>query len=878
MAISKQEFIRIAKDQGRSKEEILAKLNELDAEGFFDAPAEEPVQEEAPAPAQPEPEAEPERELSTVERIMTYGEAALSGPLFGFGEEAAALGRTGYGMAFEALDPNMEMEDFSTKYARERQRGKDVREIEQQNNPGALMATEIAASLPSAFKIGLSIPNQATRLQNVAAQGTAAAGEALVREVGAGEGGLEDRLEQVEPVNVGVGAALGGVGGAFMRGQQAVDAYEAAKAGMRKPDGTVTEKGFESQSKAEVARRAVFDDLYTNMKEDVGITEARTAVSADADATRARQLLHADDRLSHDVLTTLHDAFEASPQAAKLVSDAGAVVDGKTLSSGARLQMLDAAQAELAKQSPEAAEAFARMRTEMDMMQQELREVFPGVKFEEGYMPISFKEEAKAAPRIQSTEGSAPSASTKARDTGIVSKEQASAILNNPVQSFLGVWEDTADALAMAKRFGVTVDLKDLTDIHSYTDEVIKAIRKANVEKLGEAGADRLANGLKLFSLNGRKGMSPFFQLMRTATSAALLGTPENAMLQAGDLGVAAYNGGFLNTVKAMPSALKSMFLTRGQTIAVDGYDKMVRMADLGITRQHFGELYNQSNGGFVGAKELTKFSEVIMQGAGVTKMNRFGQELGVNSALNAMKKMTPEQLAKSQWGEGLSMEQVNKLSAALKAGDMQDPSVLEAAFFAFGRMQPGSRTAVPPRYLKMKNGRMLYSMKMFMTKIGSRMHNDVFKPYAEAYKLGINTPKGKKKLGQAMINSARYTGYIVALNAVVDPGRKQVFRGKEQETTFGEEVVRQGTAFATGGLVDTENYRGSESLAPPFVTAVFDTLELLTKDELSAEDMENIARYLPGFRQALYGKEVVERDGGMDLDMDMNMDMDMNL
>ena len=60
---------------------------------------------------------------SWIDKGMAYGENALEGLLFGWGSEAAAIGRTGYGMMFEALDPRLEMENFYEKLERERARG-----------------------------------------------------------------------------------------------------------------------------------------------------------------------------------------------------------------------------------------------------------------------------------------------------------------------------------------------------------------------------------------------------------------------------------------------------------------------------------------------------------------------------------------------------------------------------------------------------------------------------------------------------------------------------------------------------------------------------------------------------------------------------------
>lgn len=836
-----------------------------------EAPANDSSLEAAIAAAQAEVAEETSEEgprtQSWDDSIMARGDALLNGLLFGWGDEVSAAGRSVVGMALEGLDPNMEMEDYSTKYARERQRGLTAQEIEKENNPGSMMGLEIAGSLPSVFKAGAMVGNASTRLGNVGRQAGMGGGEMLSRELGKGEGHLGERVENVDPLTVGIGVGLGGAGGTLMRGQKAIDAKVPE---MRNADGTVTETAFQNESNIRANLRNYTGDLYETVRDEVGTTEARMLSSADADANIARQQLLTEDRLPHKMQDTLIKAFEADPKAAKIVADAGAVVDGKTLSGPARVQMLDQAQLQLAKSSPEAAEAFGRMRTEMDNMQQEMREVFPNLEFEEGYMPITFKEKRIKA-QIKPRQGAAASGGAQARETGILTEKQVAKTLNDPVTSFMDRWEDTVDALAIAKRYGVKADVKDMKKVHSFSDSVIQQVQKDYTEKLGEAGAQRLADNLRLFTVNGNQGMGPIVSLLRTTVGAALLGTPENAILQAGDLGVSAYQTSFLDAVKSLPLAIKSMFLTNGDNIVMEGYEKGLRAADIGISRQYFGEMFNKT-GGFAeaewlnkAAKGLQKFSDTMMQAGGVTKANRLGQEVLLNASYKQMKGMSLDKLKNSKYAEGLRSHEVDALYKGLQSGDPRDPAVLEAAFFAYARTQPGVRTAMPAGYLAMKNWRVIYNMKLFMTKIGRKMDTDVFEPYQKAVKYGLNTKAGQAHLRKATLNSARYMGYIVALNAVVDPGRKELMRGKESELDFPEQMARQGVSFATKGVIDIDREISGDNSIPPVVNLPFAGAEMIFKsivnDELTEEDWNKLGRNLPGYRQVLWGEEFAEEN-----------------
>ncbi len=804
---------------------------------------------------------------SWIDKGMAYGENTLEGLLFGWGSEAAAIGRTGYGMLFEALDPRLEMENFHKKLERERARGNKAREIQYARDPVGMTGAYLAGAIPGAAKLSMAPGNMATRWGNVGVQGGIGAAEMAVREVGEGEGSLSERVSDIDPSMVVLGAGTAGSAGGLMKGQKAVDEMLEAEKSLRNADGSLTNKGFEQESNLSANARHIRDDLYTNVKTEVGAQEARQLVASDAASTIAKQELHTAERLPHEAIDSLAKAFDTNPTAAKRFADAGAVgPDGLPLikSEGGRKAMLDWAGKELAKTDPKAAEAFAKMRTELDTMSAQLQEVFPNIKFEGGYAPITFKNANPKKPMIGQRKGVAPSGAAQTRETGLVSKDQAANVLNNPVHSFMNRWEDTADALALAKEFGVTVPTKSLDGVHSFTESVITQIGKDYTEKLGAEGAERLVNNLRLFAINGKQGMGPWMQMLRVGTSAALLGTPENAMLQMGDLGAAAYNNTFMSAVKSLPAALKSMLLTNGENIVVEGYGQTLRAPDLGISGQHYGELFRQSEGGW-GDKTLRTVSDKIMKYMGVKSANRLGQEVNINASLDQMKGYSREALAKSQYAEGLPADKIDELYEALQAGDPRHPAIKEAAFFSLGRIQPLSRTAVPAKYLEMENGRLLYSMKMYMAKMASRAHTDVFQPMKKAHDLGLNTDAGRKEMGKALKNSARYTGFLVALNSVVDPGRKEVFRGIENENTFGEEMARQGTSFVTGGLVDLnriEEHGIVQGMVPPAAAAAASPVEfvirrLMSDDEFSEDELTAMARNMPGLRQLMWADDV---------------------
>lgn len=806
------------------------------------------------------------------ESVMARGQALLDGLMFGFGDEFAAGGRTLVGQVFSAVDPRMKTEDWGKAYDRELERGRLAEERERETSGGTMTALEVAGAVPSGLKASLSVGNAATRIGNIGRQGGVGAAEMAVREFAEGEGSATERYAETRPEVVALGAGAGALGGALMRGQRSIDELARQAAAGRTAQGNVTQAGLENQSSLGRAVSHVRDDLYTNVKEEVGEGVARTMVDADSQGMRWKQALHAEDVLPVKKLDNLSNAFMRTPQAAKLVNDANAVINGSKLPVGMRGKSLDAAESVLRRNDPEAADTLRKMRDEVGLIQQELRRVFPKMadEFEENYMAILAKptKKAKGFQRTRST--SRVDSSTMARETGFMTAAQAKEVYETPVHSFMNFFEDAVDALALARKFGVKAETKGMGKMSSYTEEVVKAIEKKHTQELGEEGAKRLGDNLRLFAIDGRTGMGELMSVLRMGSHAALLGTPENAILQLGDLGASAYATSFRDAVAGLPKALRSVLLTDGDMIVANGGMKNVlRGADLGISRQHLTEMVNESSK--VWPKRVSNLADFLMSSSGVRKMDRLGKETLLNAEYNEMKRLASkgiEAVKNSKYAEGLSDAQVDRLIQGIQSGNVRDRAVLDAAFFGLGRMQPVSRTAMPPAYLDAKNGRLLWSMKMYMTKMASKFNEDVLRPVRQAEEAGVTSEKGRALLKKATYNTARYSTFILALNALVDPGRKELLRGKESPNTYGEEVVRQGVSFATGGVVDPNNIRYgrtvSESFIPPAIAAATTPIELavrglMTDQEISPAQMESASRFVPGIRQLLWTEDVIK-------------------
>jgi hypothetical protein len=818
-----------------------------------------------------------EEDLTTSETIEGIGLKLLDGVAFGFGDELSAALRVGLDEMVKTVAPEVVPTGTAEeRYQRYLSRSQGIEERFEKEAPIFAGALEIGSSLVPAAKIGTAVGNMATRLGNIGVQSGLAGGEMVVREFAEAEGDFSERVEGIDWTNVGIGAGAGAIAGVFMRGQNSVDALAAKEKAARTASGNVTEVGLADKSRLNAGIRHIRDDLYANTKEEVGVQSARQMVDADAQATQWKQAIHNEENLPIKKLDNLTKVLKSSGKVRKLIGDAGAVKQtdegySAVFSPQGRQKRLDVAARELEKINPEAAKTFAKMRSTIELVQRDMRRVFPKAaeEFEEGYFPLYKQAESIYKGFFRSGGKARASSSAMQRTTGFITEQQALETFQDPVASFMSFYEDSIDALALARKFNVKVENKNLKSINSYTDEVIKAIGKSKTKELGEEGASRLMDNLRLFALDGRESMGQLANFLRMASHSALLGTPENAVLQAGDLGQAAYASSFKSAVKALPKALKSVLLTDGDmVVSSKGYEGILRMADLGFTRQHLTEMVNENKAWL--PKQMSKLADVLMSVSLVKSANRLGVETFMNAQVNELKNLAKQgrdALAKSEFTEGLTEQQIDRLFKGINSGNVKDKAVREAVFFKVGRFQPVSRTSMPPSYLNMRNGRLLWSMRMYMTKMASRFNEDVLKPVYEAERAGLNTDKGRSLMRKALINTGRYSSFILALNAIVDPGRKEIFRGKESPNEFGSEVMRQASSFATGGLVDpdliTYGFSPSETLAPPAIAAGGSLIEVgikaLQEGEVTPEQMKRAAMFVPVARQIMWTDEVLE-------------------
>lgn len=795
---------------------------------------------------------EPEVQNTWVDSVQARGTALLDGLTFSHGDEVSALMRSVV---------------TGRTYDQELAQGRAVVQREKESNPGVMTGLEVISSVLPSAKLALSLPNAATRTGNMAAQGYLAAGEQVVREIGAAEGTLKERLGEIDGSNVALAGGLGVTFGSLMRGQNSIDEIAEAQSKAVRPDGTVTDAGLAQQSSTGAKIRNVRDSIVQTVEKEVGSEQARKMSTSDYIGMKKKQELHDPDVLPVNELDSLSKSLRGNGSVRKILMDVGAVSKGVPVFNEAqRLAKLDQAAKVLEGSYPEQAKTLRKVYDVIKVTQDELRSVFPNADhFQNGYFPISSRQTDKAFKGTQSGSARRVDGSTIERTTGEISEVEARDLWDDPVTSFMGFYEDAVDAVALARAYKVTSPVKTFGKEASYSEAVINSIAKSQQPALGKEGAARLKDNLKIFAIEGRESMNKYLNMFRVGSHAALLGTPENAVLQIGDLGAAVYATDLRSAIQGLPKAIRSVLLTDGDKVY--GMDNVIRAADIGVTRQHLTEVVNQSREFW--PKQVTKVADALMSASGVRKANRLGQETLLNSQYAQMQRLAKNGgLKDSRYGTGLTDDQLAALERQLLSGNRKSEEVLEASFYGMMQIQPAARSAMPRSYLEAKNGRLLWSMKSYMVKMASKFNSDVLQPAAQAEKAGFNTTKGKALLRKSVLNSFRYASYITAVNAIVDPGRKELFRGKENEYSFGQEFVRQQTGLATGGLIDpkliSEGINPAESMLPPAVQAPFEGvtagIKMLQEGEVTPEQMKRASLYIPGVRQVIWADEVANR------------------
>jgi hypothetical protein len=423
----------------------------------------------------------------------------------------------------------------------------------------------------------------------------------------------------------------------------------------------------------------------------------------------------------------------------------------------------------------------------------------------------------------------------------------------NPVLAVKELAEDISSARALAARFDIDINsLPQPKDKQSRLNVVIDAIEKqAKKQGATPAVAANLGNGLRSQLIASKKGGNTVGAVARRATSAALLANPLNAVLNIAE-GITApiYQNGVKAWAQTLPKAIVATF---SENAGIKSKE-WVSNRELGLDKDFMGELANTGKKAMDDAAEAIRFTRLpewfvggvdltgkaLYKLSGVSTVNRMGQEILSNSAVNrginlANKgdQASLQKLRKHDGMRGLTEKEFMTTVDALKRKDLSSPWVMNFAGASMNKWQPVSASALPKAFHDNPNGRVAYSMLSYMNKQMNSLRTDVGLNIMKVQQQGINTKEGAKALKDAMKNSAKYAALFGVFAGAWDDWRKtlDLSNDKEMEDLFtpdglSKAALNQISSNLTSGIYNmrAEEFGGQSVFpVPPALNAAFD-------------------------------------------------------
>lgn len=404
----------------------------------------------------------------------------------------------------------------------------------------------------------------------------------------------------------------------------------------------------------------------------------------------------------------------------------------------------------------------------------------------------------------------------------------------NPVEALKQMAKDIAASRAVAQRFNIDLnklelDSKDLKS-NSRMDVVFKAIDKAAKKELKKAGnakaiRSNLQDALKSTLITSKMGGDAVGAVSRRAVSTALLANPMNAVLNVVE-GVTApmFQNGFTAWAQTVPRALIETIPIISKITGVSP-DKWVSNKQLGLDKNFYGEVANTVKNEGIKTAEIFNYikapslvgrgvdvvGELAYKVSGVSTVNRMGQEMLSNSAIqravNLARKgdqKSIDKLKKHDGMRGLSASEFDSTVAALKKmksggslNKLELGHVLNFAGTAMNKWQPVSASAMPKAYNDNPNARMMYSMLSYMNRQMNNIRTEVGLNLAKVAEVGINTKEGADAAKTAMLQSAKYVTLFGVVAGVWDDARKTLDLSKNKDI----EDVLTPEGFASGAI-----------------------------------------------------------------------------
>ena len=375
------------------------------------------------------------------------------------------------------------------------------------------------------------------------------------------------------------------------------------------------------------------------------------------------------------------------------------------------------------------------------------------------------------------------------RMRGQVSDAQAGSYLD-PIHSAHNYIRESMEEVQRYKVFGSLEGSGDIDK--TIANYLAKEVKAGRIKGKDQAELESL---LQARFINGPKQMNDFLKKTKDVGYMTLLGHPTNAIRQAGDIALSAYQNGIRNTTRAVWNTMTK---------------KMMSPKEQGLLDNIAEEFANDT--------ATKRILDNVFKYSGFRSVDALGKGTLLNSTLlksaNLMKTPKGRQQFIDEWAPIFGTEKTSKLVQDLrnyKPGKPITAEMRDVAFARASKFQPLSLLEMPKGYLNNPNGRMFYMLKTFTIKHINAMRQDIFKQIRQG---NIKT---------AMKNASLMTTFFTLGNMGVDKTIDLVYgRDKTLEETFYANLWRNTGLFSkydVDQLVrEGDIYTwGADILLPPF-------------------------------------------------------------
>ncbi len=374
----------------------------------------------------------------------------------------------------------------------------------------------------------------------------------------------------------------------------------------------------------------------------------------------------------------------------------------------------------------------------------------------------------------------------------------------DPVTSLKNYALEVDAANKLANRFNIDTSKLRQPKIdkgESRIHVVISAIESA-AKKQGASPdvSANLGNGLRSLMISSKQGGHALGAVARRLASAALLGNPNNAVLNMGEWATGPiYQNGLRDWAATAPGAIISAFNKHAGMRSKDWVD----LRTMGLDNDYMGEVAQVAKTQLDEAAQAAHWTQLsdrvvdkvdalgrfLYKYSGVSTSNRMGQEIQMNSAYRLGKRLSQkgrakdlEKLRNHDGMRGLSESEFQSTVEALKKGDITDPWVINYVGSSLNKWQPVSPSVLPKIYHDNPNGRIMFSMLSYMNTQMNGLRTDVGLNLTKAVKEGFNTKEGAYAFKEALKNAAKYTALFGVFAGMWDDFRQTLDQTKDKD------------------------------------------------------------------------------------------------